>query len=123
MGNEEHVQIYVYKLPKKNHDAMVQLVKRFTGLYRKYGTQSWEVYQLNSTEAFEGSTSLANVVNAGKDEEVWVELDHYKDRGTRDRAVGGIMQDSTAGGLFRELAGTISQGFSLIMGEFSPIKI
>jgi uncharacterized protein YbaA (DUF1428 family) len=123
MSNQEHVQMFVYKLPKKNHYALVELAKKFTTLYTKYGTQSWEIYQLNSREAFEGSTSLANVVSAGKDEEVWVELDHYRDRDARDKAVGAIMQDPTAGDLFRELSVTTSQGFSLIMGEFSPIKV
>jgi uncharacterized protein YbaA (DUF1428 family) len=123
MSNGEHVQIYLYKLPKKNHDAMVQLVKKLTGLYKKYGTQSWEIYQLNSTEAFEGSTSIAKTVSAGPEEEVWVEVDHYKDTKARDSAVGAIMQDSAAGALFGELAGTISPGFSLIMGEFNPVKL
>ena len=123
MSDGEHVQIYVYKLPKKNHDAMVSLMKKFTTLYRKHGTRSWEIYQLNSTEAFEGSTSIASTVSAGNDEEVWVEVDHYKDRSARDKAVGAIMQDPTAGALFGELAGTISQGSSLIMGDFEPVKV
>jgi len=31
--------------------------------------------------------------------------------------------DPTAGSLFGELAGTISQGFRLIVGEFNPVKM
>jgi len=119
----EHVQIFLYKLPKKNHEAMVSLVKKFTALYKKYGTQDWEVYQLNSTEAFEGSTSIASTVSSSKDEEVWVEVDHYKDRRARDKAVGAIMQDPSAGALFGEMAATLSPGFSLIMGEFNPVEV
>jgi uncharacterized protein YbaA (DUF1428 family) len=120
--NGEHVQIYVYKLPKKNHDAMVQLARKFQALYKKYGTQSWEIYQLNSTEAFDGTTSIAKTVSASPNEEVWVEVDHYKDRKTRDSAVASIMQDPDAGEIFGALAGTMSEGFSLIMGEFNPVK-
>jgi uncharacterized protein YbaA (DUF1428 family) len=123
MNNGEHVQIYVYKLPKKNHDAMVQLTKQFQALYKKYGTESWEIYQLNSTEAFEGSTSLAKTVSASPNEEVWVEVDHYKDRKARDSVVASIMQDPAAGEIFGALAGTMSEGFSLIMGEFNPVKV
>lgn len=123
MNNTEHVQIYVYKLPRKNHDSMVKLAERFAKMYKQYGTQSWEIYELNSTEAFEGSTSLAKVVEAGPNDEVWVEVDHYKDRKSRDSAVGSIMQDPEAGSLFGDLAGTISPGFSLIMGEFNPVRI
>jgi uncharacterized protein YbaA (DUF1428 family) len=120
---QEHVQVFVYKLPRKNHEAMVQLVRRFTTLYKKYGTESWNMYQLNSKEAFEGSTSIANTVSASDDEEVWLEVDHYKDRKARDDAVGAIMQDPDAGALFGEMAGILSPGFSLIMGEFNPVKM
>jgi len=123
MSSSEHVQIFVYKLPMKKHDAMIRLVKKFIEMYKKHGTQSWEVYQMSSTEAFEGSTSIASVVSASKDEEVWVEVDHYKDRSSRDSAVRAIMQDPEAGALFGEMAGTLSQGFSLIMGEFNPVRV
>jgi uncharacterized protein YbaA (DUF1428 family) len=123
MNSSEHVQIFVYKLPKQNHDAMVQFVKKFTALYKKYGTQSWEFYQLGATEPFEGSTSIGQTVSAGPNEEVWVEVDHYKDRKSRDSAVNSIMQDPAAGALFGEMASTLSPGFSLIMGEFNPVWI
>jgi uncharacterized protein YbaA (DUF1428 family) len=123
MDTGQHAQIFVYKLPKKNHEAMVKLIKRFTGLYKKYGTQSWEIYQLNSTEAFDGSTSIAKTVSASPDEEVWVEVDHYKDRKARDKAVGAIMQDPDAGAIFGEMAGILSPGFSLIMGDYNPIRV
>jgi uncharacterized protein YbaA (DUF1428 family) len=119
----KHVQLFVYKLPKKNHDAMVKLVKKFTALYKKYGTQSWEIYQLNSTEAFDGSTSIAKIVSASPNEEIWVEVDHYKNRNTRDSVVSAIMQDPSAGEMFGALAGTMSEGFSLIMGEFNPLNV
>jgi uncharacterized protein YbaA (DUF1428 family) len=122
MSNGEHVQIYLYKLPKKKHDPMVQFLKKFTGLYKKYGTQSWEFYQLGVTEPFEGSTSIGQTVSVAPDEELWVEVDHYKDRKARDAAVNAIMQDPTAGALFGEMAGILSPGYSLIMGEFSPVK-
>lgn len=123
MSNQEHVQIYVYKLPKKNHDAMVRLVKKFITLYRKYGTKSWDIYQLNSTDAMEGMTNMAKTVSASPDEEVWVEVDHYKDRKSMDSAMGAIMQDPNAGELFGELASTVSQGFSLIVGECVPVPV
>jgi uncharacterized protein YbaA (DUF1428 family) len=123
MASAEHTQIFVYKLPKKNHEAMVKLIKRFTSLYKKYGTLSWDVYQLNSTEAFDGTISIAKTLSAGPDEEVWVEVDQYKDRKARDKAVGAIMQDPSAGPLFGELAGVLSPGFSMVMGEYSPIKV
>jgi uncharacterized protein YbaA (DUF1428 family) len=119
----EHAQIFVYKLPKKNHDAMVKLIKKFTDLYKKYGTLSWEVYQLNSTEAFDGTTSIAKIVSAGPKEEVLIEVDKYKDRKSRDKAIDAIGQDPSAEPLFGEMAGILSPGFSIIMGEYNPVKV
>ena len=122
MSQAGHVQIFVYKLPKKNHDAMVEIVGRFTKLYKKYGTQSWEIFQLNSREAFDGTESIAKTLGAADNEEVWVEVDHYKDRKHRDSVVGGIMQDPQMGEVFGALAGTLSPGFTMIMGELNPVK-
>ena len=34
-GNE--VQTILYRVPKKNHDAMVELSKPFTDIFRKHG--------------------------------------------------------------------------------------
>ena len=122
MSNSQHVQIYVYRLPSKNHDAMVRVMEKFTGMHRKYGTERWEILQLNSTEALEGTTNLAGVVSASKDEEVWVEVDHYKDQKARDWAVSAIMQDPEAGALFGEMAATLTEGYTVIMGEFIPVS-
>ena len=47
-----YVQVFLYKLPTKNHDALVKLMKRFAKLYKKHGTLSWEFFQLNKTDVF-----------------------------------------------------------------------
>jgi hypothetical protein len=31
------VQQFIYRLPKKNHDAMMQLEKQFIDIFRKHG--------------------------------------------------------------------------------------
>jgi hypothetical protein len=48
IGSE--VAQFVYKVPKKNHDAMMQLNKQFVSTMRKYGATHL-VLHLNSTEA------------------------------------------------------------------------
>ena len=48
IGSE--VAQFVYKVPKKNHDAMMQLNKQFVSTMRKYGATHL-VLQLNSTSA------------------------------------------------------------------------
>jgi uncharacterized protein YbaA (DUF1428 family) len=65
---------FVYRVPKKNHDAMMQLNKEFGDIIRNYGVAHL-VFQLSNTEApMEGITNIAKTVSATQDEEVWMEL-------------------------------------------------
>jgi len=119
-----YIQLFVYRIPKKNHDAMVQLESQLTGLFRKHGIMSSEFLQLSNTETFECFTSIAKVVSANQDsEEVWVELESYRDRKHRDDVVARIEQDASARPLFEQVMSLITQGYSCIMGEFSRLRV
>ncbi len=118
-----YAQLFVYRLPKKNHDSLVRLQQKLTAIHRKHGTLYMEFYQLHSNEAFQGLTSIGKTVSARDDEEVWIELDHYKDRNHRDSVVDSANQDAEAEPLYGELMGLVSQGYTMIMGEFKPLKI
>ena len=76
IGSE--VDHFVYRVPKKNHDAMMQLNKKFADIMRNYGAAHL-IFQLNNTEApmMEGITNIANTVSSTQDEEVWMELIFY----------------------------------------------
>ena len=37
METGNYVELFFYWVPKKNHDAMVQLDKQFTGVFAKHG--------------------------------------------------------------------------------------
>ena len=72
IGNE--VDHFVYRIPKKNHDSIVQLSKEFGDIIRNYEVARL-VFQLNNTEApMEGITNMAKTISATQDEEVWLEL-------------------------------------------------
>jgi uncharacterized protein YbaA (DUF1428 family) len=75
------VTYFVYKIPKKNHDAMLQLCKRSNEIFMQHGVPRYDVFQLNNTDVpMEGFTNIANTVSANQDEEVWVESLYYRDR-------------------------------------------
>src|SRR5215831_1860818 len=119
-----YVQLFVYRLPKKNHDAMVQLESQLTDIFRMHGILRSEFFQLSNTETFEGFTSIAKAVSADQDnEEVWVEIESYRDRNHRDDVVAKIEKDPSAGPLFGQVMSLITQGHSLVMGEFSRLKV
>jgi uncharacterized protein YbaA (DUF1428 family) len=123
IGNE--VAYFIYRVPKKNHDAMMQLNKQFADKMRKYGAPHL-IFQLNNTEApMEGITNIAKTisVNQDDDEEVWMELIFYRDRNHRDEVSAKMQNDESMGPLFQQSMNLITSGTSFIMGEFSRLKI
>src|SRR5215208_8226487 len=61
-GIGSEVDHFVYRVPKKNHNAIVQLSKEFGDIIRYYGVAHL-VFQLNNTEApMEGITNIAKTI-------------------------------------------------------------
>ena len=120
------VQLFFWRLPKNNHDAMVQFASQVNDLFSKQGMQPPEVFQLNSnakTSEDMGFTNIANTVSANQDEEeIWLELHSYRDRKHQEE-IGAIMQkDETAGQLLKQFMSLITPG-SCIEGQFGPVRI
>jgi uncharacterized protein YbaA (DUF1428 family) len=118
-----YVQLFVYRIPSKNQDAMQQLLKEIADLVRKHGSLYSEFYRLHSEEAFQGFTGIRKIIPSPPGEELWLELDHYRGREQRDQAMAAIGKDQTAGPLFKQLRGLVSEGFSIVMGEFDGIRM
>ena len=118
-----HVQLLVYRIPKKNHSAMAKLQKKLTQAYRNHGTLRSEFFQLDSLEPFMGFVNIGKMVEAGSDDEVWVEWDSYGDRKHRDQVVQKVNQDQSAGPMFGELMGLMSDGYQVIMGDFDRLEV
>jgi len=121
IGNE--VDHFVYRVPKKNHDAIVQLSKEFGDIIRNYGVAHL-VFQLNNTEApMEGITNIAKTISATQDEEVWLELIFYRDRKHKDEVGAKMRNDERMGTLWQRSMALVNPGTGFIMGEFNRLKI
>ena len=59
-----HVQLFVWRVPKKNHDAMVKLQKQFNDILIKHGVLRMEIFQLANTDTYDGCTNIFNAVSA-----------------------------------------------------------
>jgi uncharacterized protein YbaA (DUF1428 family) len=122
IGSE--VAHFVYRVPKKNHEAMVQLNKQFAEIMRKYGAVHL-VFQLNNTEApmMEGITNIAKTVSATQDEEVWMELIFYKDGKHKDEVSAKMQSDEGMYSLYQQSLALLTPGTGFVMGEFNHLKI
>jgi uncharacterized protein YbaA (DUF1428 family) len=122
-GIGSEVAHFVYRVPKKNHEAMMQLNKQFVDIMRKYGAPHL-IFQLNNTEApMEGITNIAKTVSANQDEEVWMELIFYRDRKHRDEVGRKMQNDENMERLYKQSVDLLSPGSSFVMGEFSRLEI
>jgi uncharacterized protein YbaA (DUF1428 family) len=120
IGSE--VAHFVYRVPKKNHDAMMQLNKQFVEVMRKYGATHL-ILQLNNTEApMEGITNISKTISANQDDEVWMELIFYKDRKHRDEVNAKMRNDVNMEQLFKQSMDLITPGTTFVMGEFSRLN-
>jgi uncharacterized protein YbaA (DUF1428 family) len=112
----------IYRIPKKNHGAMVQIQKQFTDTFRKHGCY-YQSFQLSNTQTPEGFTSMIDTVSANQeDEEVWLDLESYRDRKHMDDVISKIMNDESALSLMKQYLDLLSPGFSPIRAEFIRLR-
>jgi uncharacterized protein YbaA (DUF1428 family) len=120
-----HIQIFLWRLPKQNHDAMVQFAKQVNNLFAKHGVQPPEVFQLTTVKDSEdmGFTNFAKTISANQDEEeIWLELHSYRDRKHQDEVAAIMQNDENATQLLRQFVNLITPG-SCIEGQFSSIRL
>jgi uncharacterized protein YbaA (DUF1428 family) len=120
------VQLFVWRIPKKNHDAMVKLQKQFNNILIKHGALRVEIFQLTNTDTYDGCTNIFNTVSANQDEEIWIELQSHKDLKRMDEITSEIMEDEsmqTEGILIKQFMDLVAPESGMIMGKFTRLRI
>ena len=142
MGIEEtgnYLQLFLYRAPKKNHDAIVQNLKQFVPWFKKHGA-SVEYYQLGSSET---KAAIDSAKQSGMDvmdsidkvlpipttaedqdkeeDEVWIEQQYFRDYKHCRDVYSKMMQDKSLEPLGNEFFGLITRGNKLITGGFNRL--
>jgi uncharacterized protein YbaA (DUF1428 family) len=124
-----YLQLSFSQAPKKNHDALAQLGKRFEQWLKKYGVSS-KIYYLNNSSSktseevqLEGLESIAKTLSLSHDEELGVSLQFYKDEAHADQVRSKMMQDETFRAIAKELDSLVTQGKSIITDGFSRLGV
>ena len=118
-----HAQIFIYRVPNKNHDAIVRLNKQITDTLPKHGPLHSEFFYLSSTETVMDFVNIAETVSANQDEEVWVEIQSYRDRNHRNDVMANMEKDKNCESLYQQYLALITQGSRTTIGEFSRLKV
>ena len=124
IGNQ--VQLFIWRIPKKNHDAMVKLQKQFNDLLIRHGVLRMEIFQLTNTKAYDGCINIATTMSANQDEEIWIELQSHRDLKQMNEVMSEAMKDedmSAEGPLVKQFMNLVTPGSGMIMGNFTRLRI
>ena len=117
------IEMIHFRLPKKNHDAMILFCKQFTDIFKKYGILHWEIFQLSRTDNMEGFTNISQTVSANpNEEEVWVELLSYRDKKHKDEVMEKMKDDKNCEQGYRQFLDLITPGSKVIYGDFRRLN-
>jgi len=124
IGNQ--VQLFIWRIPKKNHDAMVKIQKQFNDLLIRHGVLRMEIFQLTNTEAYDGCINIATTMSDNQDEEIWIELQSHRDLKQMNEVMSEAMKDedmSAEGPLVKQFMNLVTPGSGMIMGKFTRLRI
>lgn len=113
--------LFIYKVPKNNHDAIVQLNSRVIDSFKKYGILRFEVFHLNNTDDMMEFINIAKTIQAKQDEEIWLEIQSYRDRKHLEEVGARMMTDKAMEAEGKKFLELITPGSRCSFGEFSRI--
>ncbi|MGI0050447.1 MAG: DUF1428 family protein [Nitrososphaeraceae archaeon] len=120
---ENQIEMIHFRVPKKNHDAMILFCKQFNDIFKKYGILHWEIFQLSRTDNMEGFTNISQTVSANpNEEEIWVELLSYRDKKHKDEVMKKMKDDKNLEQSYRQFLDLITPGSKVIYGDFSRLN-
>jgi uncharacterized protein YbaA (DUF1428 family) len=111
------IRFDIYKIPKRNHDALVETQNRFVETFKKHGCY-YQSFQLSSDQKSEGFASMSDTVSANQDEEVWMDMEAYQDHRQMDNVISEVMEEERALSTMKRFLDLLSPGFSPIRAEF-----
>lgn len=120
---ENQIEMIHFRVPKKNHDAMILFCKQFNDIFKKYGILHWEIFQLSRTDNMEGFTNISQTVSANpNEEEIWVELLSYRDKKHKDEVMKKMKDDKNLEQSYRQFLDLITPGSKVIYGDFRRVN-
>ena len=118
IGGGEYAHVFAYCVPRKDHEEMRAIMSRLRRTYTRHGCLGMQLYVWGNTTIFQGFAGLREKLGATPDDELWLEIDSYKDEPHLRKVVRSLGKDETAPALWKELSGLVGTGRSIAMGEF-----
>jgi Protein of unknown function (DUF1428) len=113
------IRLYIYSIPKKNHDAMMHNQSQFDETFHKHGIIGYKTLQLNRSDDSEGFVSLSTLISSNKDEEIWLDLEEYKNNDHLNDVGNRMEHDKDGVNLMKEFINLVSPNSKIIKADFS----
>jgi uncharacterized protein YbaA (DUF1428 family) len=115
---------FVYRVPKKNYDAMLQICKEAYDMFKQHGILHYDAFKLSNTDVpMEGFANIASIVSANQDEEVWIESIYYRDRQHMNEVMAKMEKDERTGQMMKQSMNLLPQGAKFIVGDFERLSV
>ena len=120
-GSRGHIEIFLYRAPKKNHDGMLEVNRQSLDFFIKHGASSFEVFSLTSRENMMEFVNLSKTISASEDE-VWLEIQSYRDAIHVKEFTASMEGDKSLEPLYKQFMELITPGSIVSFGGFGKIE-
>ena len=117
------VQVFLYRVPKANHDLFAATEEKLFAIFRRHGILGSDLYVCRDARIFKGFRDLREALEAAPEEEVWIEIDRYRDQAESLRVIEGIGKDPEAGPLFGRVLQLAAPGVLCPQGSAERVHL
>ncbi len=121
-GSRGHIEIFLYRAPKKNHEGMLEINRQSLDFFIKHGASSFEVFSLTSRENMMEFVNLSKTISASDDEEVWLEIQSYRDSEHVKEFTASMQGDKSIEPIYKRFIELITPGSIVSFGGFGKIE-
>jgi uncharacterized protein YbaA (DUF1428 family) len=116
-----HVQQFIYRVPKKNYEAVIDMQKQLNDIFKKHGVTNRQVFQAGEVENVPGFVNISDTVSTNQNEEVLMIITFYRDRKHRDDVVQKVLNDEKYLPVIKEYKNLLAPDSSIVVGEFGRL--
>ena len=121
-GSRGHIEIFLYRASKKNHDEMVEVNRQSRDFFAKHGASGFEVFSLENRENMMEFVNLSKTISASEEEEVWLEIQSYRDAEHVKEFTANMQGDKSIEPIYKRFIELITPGSIVSFGGFGKIK-
>jgi len=118
-----YVQAFFCGVPKADHDSFAATEEKLFAIFRRHGILGSDLYVGGEARIFKGFRDLRAALEAAPGEEVWVEIDRYRDQADSLRVIEGIAKDPEAGPLFGRVLQLAARGVLYHQGNAERVEL